>query len=167
MRTFIASPGSTPAARPSPVSTATRTSPGSTDACFSRRNNDGENTWSAITKAKGSQPTPSRAASAESPLPSRYRPLRTTVTAMPRRRLTSSTWRSIRSARWPVTTTTSSNPASRAPAKARSTRLIPPTWTSGFGLTLERSREPIPLASTTSRVGCMAGSTSFSADWPA
>src|SRR3954453_6101326 len=80
---------------------------------------------------------------------------------MPRRRLTSNTCRSIWSARWPVTTTTSSNPACRAPARARSTRLIPTSSTSGFGLASERSRDPRPLASTTSRVGCMAGSTSL------
>ena len=53
MRTFMASSGSTPAARPSRVSTATRASPGSPDACLSCAESDGENTWSAITRAKG------------------------------------------------------------------------------------------------------------------
>ncbi|MGH7920637.1 MAG: hypothetical protein ACREQM_11935, partial [Candidatus Dormibacteraceae bacterium] len=71
-RTFVASMGSTPIVAPNRVSTATTTSPGPTDTSFSYCTREGRNTRSAITMAKGSEPTPSRAANAESPLPSRY-----------------------------------------------------------------------------------------------
>ena len=86
-----------------------------------------------------------RAANAESPLPSRYRSLCTTVTAMPRRRLTSSTCRSIWSARWPVTTTTSYDAVVRAAV----------AWALGTGPEIYRHVEVANCSITT--VGVVAG----------
>ena len=85
----------------------------------------------------------------------RYRSLATTTTRTPRRRLTARACRATRSPWWPVTTTTSSKPASCAATIDRSKRLTPPIRARGFAPALEWRRDPTPAASTTSEQHCM------------
>src|SRR5215217_6887206 len=96
VRTRVTSSRSTPPAAPTEQSTT------------SNNRIDRSSTWSAMTSKNGSPARASSAASTDNPLPSSNRSLRTHWTDIPSRTDNPTQNRSISSARYPTTTTTSS-----------------------------------------------------------
>src|SRR6478672_5715071 len=105
-----------------------------------------------MTSKNGSPLNASSAANTDNPLPWSYRSLRTHRTETPSRTDNSTQNRSIFSARYPTTTSTSSTPTSTRPRTARSNKATPATGTSGLTRPRRvRRRDPIPPASTSPR----------------